>query len=139
MHLCGSRELQHIEFTRRYCDVALSDSQHAPEVIFDGSICPSDPWLNIPFALACVVFFKCLITLTVLYITLQTLHVAVSRCGVTFSKLFTFDISNIHCLAKEKVPPKKKGHTHTNYVGPRLALITAFVPCSIVLTSPWLH
>lgn len=22
--------------------------------------------------------------------------------------IFTFDISNIHCLAKEKVPPKKK-------------------------------
>lgn len=43
MHLCGSRELQHIECTTRCCDTTLSDGRHAPEVIFDGSICPSDP------------------------------------------------------------------------------------------------
>lgn len=40
MYLCGRRELQHIECTRRYCDATLSDSPHAPEVIFDRSICP---------------------------------------------------------------------------------------------------
>lgn len=79
MHLCGSRELQHTECTRIYCDAVLSDSRHDPEVIFDGSFCPSDSWLRIPCSHACVVFFNCLMILT-------ALNVAVSCCGVSLSK-----------------------------------------------------